>query len=119
MHTERAGKGFDGGKEPLLQPGNQDAGSGLHPFRGVLQSLLTEFAVLVEQGGQLQLWGIFRQAVDVNLHNVTLREAALNVADVLLEAPDDDLIAVFRRDRDTTAEPLRVEDFEERREAIR
>jgi hypothetical protein len=119
MHAERAGEGFDGGEEPLLQSGDQKTGGGLRPSRGVLQSLLTEFAVLVEQCGQLQLGGIFREGVDVHLHDVPFGEAPLDVADVLLEPPDDDLIAVFGRDGDPTAEPLRVEDFKECREAVR
>ena len=37
-----------------------------------------------------------RQAVDVDLHDVPLREAALDVADVLLEPADHDVVEVLR-----------------------
>ena len=52
MHAQRAGEGLDGGEQPLLQAGDQEAGGRLLAFRRVLQALLAEVAVLVEQGGR-------------------------------------------------------------------
>ena len=99
--------------------GQQEAGSRLGAFRGVLQACLTEGAVLVEQGGQRQLRSVLGQAINVDLDHRALGESTLDVADILLEPPHNNLIAVFRCHRYATTEALWVEDFEQRRKAVR
>ena len=118
VDAQRAGEGLDGGEQPLLQPDDQETGGGLLAFRGVLEPLLAEGAVLVEQRGQREFRGVLRQAVDVDLDNVRLGKPPWMIAEVLLEPPDHDLVAVLRGDGHAAAEPLRIEDLEQRREAV-
>ena len=55
--------------------------------------------VFVEQCRQLQFGGVFRKSLDVELDNVTLRKAALNLANVVLESANHDVIERLLRDR--------------------
>ena len=93
MDAQRAGERLDRGEQSLLQPGDQQAGGGLLAFASRRSSrCFAQLAVLVEQRGQAQLGGVGRQAVDVDLHDAALGEAALNLAEVLLEPADHDVV---------------------------
>ena len=83
-------------------------------------TLLSRGAVLVEQARELELRRVLGQAVDVDPHDVPLREAALDLADVLLEAADHHVFeSLLAAHLDAAGEALGVEDLQQRREAVR
>ena len=119
MYTEGAGKCLDGGEEPLLQAGDQQGGDRLLPLGLALKPFLAQLPVLVEENRKPQFGGVGRQAVDVDLFHVSLRETALHLADVLLEPPDHHVIEqLLAFHRDAPTEPLRVEDLQQGGEAV-
>ena len=93
---------------------------GLLALRLALQPLLAQLAVLVEQRGQPQLRGVGGQAVDVDLlDDCRSGKPPCDRADVLLEPADHDVVEELRAlDRHAAAEPLRVEDLQQGREAV-
>ena len=83
-----------------------------------MESLFAKLPVFVEQSGKLQFGRVGRKSVDVYLNDFALRETPLYLADVLLQASYDNLIAMPRRYVDATAEALRIENFEQGGEAV-
>ena len=118
MNLQRAGERLDRRKQPLLQAHDQQARRRLFAFGFVFQPLFPKFAVLIEQAGEFQFRGIRGKAVDGDLHDVPLREAALDFPNVFLESPNDHFITMLCRDRNAATEPLRIEDFQKRRKAV-
>ena len=82
------------------------------------EPLFAQLAVLVQQGRKPQLGGVGGQAVDVDLHDVTLGETALDLADVVLEPADHDVVEHLLLDGHAAAEALRVEDLQQGGEAV-
>ena len=122
VDPESSGKGFDRGEEPLLEARDEQGGGRLLAFGLGLEPLLAQLAVLVEQDGELQLGGIGGKAVDVDLPDNAFRKAALDGAEVLLQAADHDIVeqssAFLTLDGNPPDEALGVEDFEEGGEAV-
>ena len=74
---------------------------------------------MAEQRGKLEFGRFRRKVTECDLLDVALGKAALDFAQVLFDAADHHVIAILLRDLDTAAEALWIEDFEQRREAIR
>ena len=87
MHPEAARERLDRREQPLLQPDDEQPGGGPHPAGRGGVTLLAGRAVLVEQTRQGKLRRVGRQAADRQPHDVALREPALDLAHVLLQAP--------------------------------
>ena len=119
MHPQSAGKGFDGREQPLLQVHQQQAGRGLLAAAGVTQALFAALPVLIQQPRQFQLRRVLRQAGDVDLHHLAPAKARHpGLAQILLEPPHHDLVQPALARRHASAEPLRVEQFQQGGEAV-
>jgi hypothetical protein len=117
MHAQGACERLDGRQQLLLQP--RDEQGGLLALRLTPEPLLAQLAILVEQPGEAQLGGVGRPAVDVDLLDLTLREASLDGPDVHLESADHDVVErLLALDRHAAAESLRIEDLQQSGEAV-
>ena len=77
-------------------------------------------AVLVEQHREHELGGVGRQVVDDQRLDVSLREAAPDFADVLLQAPYHHVVqGVLAPYLDPAREAVRVQELQQGREAVR
>ena len=96
-----------------MQAGDEQPGGGLFTFGLVPEAFLTSLSVFIQQLRELQFRGVGRQTGDADLDNIPLWEPSLDFANVLFDSPDNNLITMFRGDRNTTAESLRVEDLQQ------
>ncbi len=118
MHPQRSCERLDRREQALLKSRDQQAGGSLLAFRLAAQSFLAEFTIFVEQLGQSQLRGVFRQSGDVDLHDFACWKAALNLADIILQTANHGFVAMFSRYRNATTEALGIEDFQQGGETI-
>ena len=97
-------------------------GTGYSPFpaptnRGEVQILHSPFAQLsvpIQERHQRKFRCVFRQAVNVYLHDFSLRKALnSNGSDVFLQSSHNDFVSMSWFDSNTTAEPLRVQKFKQ------
>ena len=117
---QRPGERLDRAEQPLLQRDGDQRRRGLARLRLVAQALGPQLRVLVEQARERQLGRVLRQAVDVDLHDLAVREALRDLPQVLLQPPDHHLVEQLRPlHRDAAAEAVRVEQLQQRREAVR
>ena len=113
VHGQAARKRLDRREQPLLQADHEEAGRGLRPARRVGVPLLAGGAVLVEQPRQRQLGGVRRQPVDDHALDPPLGKAALRRPDVLLQAPDHDVLERLPAPHlDAAREPVGVEQLQ-------
>ena len=119
MPRQRDGERLDGREQLLLQAHHEQGGGGPGACGAGLQPFLPQAAVLVEEAGEHELRGVLRQAVDDHGPHVPFRKAALDLADVLLDAPHHH---VFERalapDRHPAGEAVRVEQLQQGGEAV-
>jgi len=120
VDLEGAGEGLDGGEEPLLEVRRDELRRGLGGLSRSGEALGSQRGVAVEKLCEAQLGGVGREAVDIHLDDLAPREVARDLAEVALEAPDHDGVEKLRPlHRDAAAEAERVEQLEERGEAVR
>ena len=120
MSRERDGECLDGREQLLLQAHHQQGGGRPSACGSVLEALLPQSAVSVEQAREDELWGIVRQTVDCDALHPPFRKAALNLADVLLDAPHHHVFErVLSPDRHAPGEAVRVQQLEQGGEAVR
>jgi hypothetical protein len=86
VDLEAARKRLNRGEEALLQANDKQPRGCLRPARRAGEAFLARRAVLIEEAGQHEIGRFFREAVDHEAHNLALRESALDLADVFLEA---------------------------------
>ncbi len=107
----------------MLEARDEQGGCRLFAFGLGLEPLLADLTVLVEQDGELQLGGVVRKTVDVDLPDNALRKAALDGTEVLFKRRTMTSSSRVRPSLPLTGTPrmksLRVEDFEESGETIR
>ena len=119
MPREGDGERLDGREQLLLQAHHEQGGGRPGARRPGLQPLLPQAAVLVEEAGEDELRRVLRQAVDDDAPHLPFREAALHLANVLLDAPHHH---VFERapspDRHPPGEAVRVEQLQQGGEAV-
>ena len=117
---ERDGECFDGREQLLLQPHHEQSGCRPRACRPVLEAFLPQTTVLVEEAGEGKLRRILGQAVDPNGLHLPLREAALDFADVLLDAPDHHCFErALSPDRHPPGKAVRIEELQQGGEAVR
>ena len=119
MDGEGSGEGFDGGEEALLESRDQEAGCTLRAPAFRRQALFPEGTVLVEQGSDAQFRCVWRQTRDVYLNDMTFREAADDLSQVVFEAAHHHVIQIAFDHLDAPAKALRIEQFEQRGETVR
>ena len=116
---ERDGECLDGGEQLLLQTHHEQSGGGPGARRAVLEALLPQLPVLIEETGENQLRGILRKTVDRDALHLPFRKAALDFADVLLDAPHHHVFErVLSPDRHPSGEAVRIEQLEQGGEAV-
>src|SRR5207244_8861396 len=81
-------------------------------------SRVAHVAVLVQQAREYEFRRVFGQSRDINLHDIAFWKTTLDFSDVLLQAANNDFVTMLDGDRHTAAEPLGIENFEERRKAV-
>lgn len=118
VHGERPGESFGGGEQALLEVGDDELELDLFLPRGRFEMGLAGGGVFVQQAGERQFGRVFRKPVDVLLHHRPLWKPSGDLADVFLETPDHDFLKVLLRDGDAPGEPLGIEKFEQRGEAV-
>ena len=109
MDIQSTGKGFDGGKQPLLERDQHQHRRCPLGLGGVLQSFLPGLPVLLEQVREDQFWGVLGQPLDVNADDLPLRELLADLPEVVLEPPDHHRVPGGVMYGDPTAELLRIE----------
>ena len=120
MDRQTARERLDRRQQPLLEADDEQAGCRLGLAGGVGVALLAGGAVFVEQARQLQLGRVRRQPVDDDAFDAPLRKAALRRADVLLQAPDHHVLKCLAPPHlHAAGEPVGIEQFQQRREAVR
>ena len=102
----------------MLKARDQQTGRGLLAFGLPGKALFAQRAVFVQQGRKAKFGGIGRQTGDVELDDVAFREAALDLADVVLEAANHHIVEHLFLGLDTAAESLGIEDFQQGRETV-
>ena len=119
MPREGDGERLDGRQQLLLQAHYEQGGGGPSARRTVLQAFLSQAAVLVEKAGENELRRVLRQALDGDAPHVSLGKAALDLAEVLLDAPHHHLVQrVLSPDRHPPGEAVRVQQLEQGGEAV-
>ena len=119
MPREGDGERLDGREQLLLQAHHEQGGGGPGARRPGLQPCLPQAAVFVEEAGEDELRDVLRQAVDDDAPHVPFRKAALDRADVLLDAPYHHVFeSVPSPDRHPSGEAVRVEQLEQGGEAV-
>ena len=116
---QAASEGLDGGEEALLESDDEEACCGLGATRCGGEARLPRRAVFVEEAGEDQLGSVVGETVDRNAHDFTLREAALDGADVLLETPHHDLLERLGPELHAAGEAVGVEQLQQRGKAVR
>ena len=119
MPREGDGERLDGREQLLLQAHHEQGGGSPGARRPGLQPCLPQAAVFVEEAGEDELRGVLRQAVDDDAPHVPFRKAALDRADILLDAPYHHVFeSVLSPDRHPSGEAVRVEQLEQGGEAV-
>ena len=119
MHLQAACERLDRRQQPLLQADHEQTGRGLRAVGCRREAGLAGTAVLVEQPRQLELRRLRREVVDDKALDPARREAALDLADVLLEPPDHHVVERLAATHlDAAREARRVEQLKQRREAV-
>ena len=119
MPREGDGERLDGREQLLLQAHHEQGGGGPGARRPGLQPCLPQAAVFVEEAGEDELRSVLRQAVDDDAPHVPFRKAALDRADVLLDAPYHHVFeSVLSPDRHPAGEAVRVEQLSSRVEKL-
>ena len=119
MARQRNGERLDRRQQLLLQPDHEQSGRGSGASRDVSEPGLPDAAVLVEQPRQHEFRRVVRQAVDDDRAHLPLREAALQFADVLLDAADHDVFqSALAAYRHATRKAVRVEQLQQGSEAV-
>ena len=120
MDLEAPRERFDRRQEPLLQADDQQSGCRLHPARSVGMPLFPDGAVFVEEPRKYEFRSVFAQVVDHDPFDVAARKAALDLPDVFLQPPDHHLVQrALPADLHAPREPVRVQQFQQGREAVR
>ena len=88
-------------------------------FDSPREPFFAKLAVFVEKLRQPKLGRIIGKAVDVLLDGRTLGKPACDFPDILLQPANDNLVAKFGSDGHPAAEALRIQDLQQRGEAIR
>ena len=96
----------------MLQSGNQQIRLGPLPLGGVRIAGFPRRPVFLQQTGKRQFRGIRRQPGKFDLDDISLREAAANFPDILLQAADHHLVEPLLEDFHATGEAVRIEDFQ-------
>ena len=103
-----------------MEAHHQQGGGRPSARRAALEALLPQSAVSVEQAREDELWGIVRQTVDRDALHPSFRKAALDLADILLDAPHHHVFErVLSPDRHAPGEAVRVQQLEQGGEAVR
>ena len=111
---------LDRREQPLLKAHDEQAGGRLGLAGGIRVPFLAGGAVIVEQARQLQLRRVRWQPVDDDRFDAPLRKATLRRTDVLLQTPHHHVIErLATAHLHAPGEPVRIEQFQQRREAVR
>ena len=119
MTCEGDGERLDGREQLLLQAHHEQAAGGPCPCRGVLQPLFPQSAVLVEKAREHKLRRVLRQILDGDAPHLPLGKAALNLPDVVLDAPNHHVFErVLAPDRHPAGETVWIEQLEQGGETV-
>ena len=118
VHAQRPGERLDRGEQPLLETADEQTRSSLGALGFAAAVALRAAGGTRRAASTAQFGRIIGKAVDVLLDELRLGNPPCDFADVLLEPADHDLVKQFWCDRHAAAEPLRIEDLQQRREAL-
>ena len=121
VDLEAAGERLDRGEQPLLQADDEQPGRGLRPAASSRRSAPRARVRYSSSRRDSTSSGASSGRPSIAIaHDVALREAALDLADVLLEPADHHVLErLLAAHLDAAGEAVRVEQLEQRREAVR
>ena len=119
MHAQRSRKGGDRRQQPLLQADERQPRLRRPPTPQIAEATVAQGPVVRQHRRKHQFGRVGRQSVDRHRRDHAFGKALAQPAQVAFQPPDHHRLQIGRADGDAAREPLRIEQFEQCREAVR
>ena len=119
VDAQGPGKSLYGGEKALLQTADQQPRGCLRSARLAGKPALPQLPILIEKPRELEFRGVIGKPVEIDLLDAPFREATGDLPQIILETAHQDSVEIVLQRLDAPAKPLRIEDLQESRKAVR